>query len=102
MTEKVFKLREVSRKVILECAEQFKTLRTNSMIGCQHIVLNYQLQEERKLSNELFDFIFAIHDGDGKRLMRGSRFRVGTIEGVGDDVDELLPAVFDDLVGTDL
>ena len=102
MAEKVFKLREVSRKVILERAEQFKTLRTNSVIGSEHIVLNDQLQEEWKLSNKLFDFIFAIHDGDGKRLMRGSRFRVGAIEGIGDDVDELLAAVFDDLVGTDL
>ena len=46
MAEKVFKLREVSRKVILERAEQFKTLRTNSVIGSEHIVLNDQLQEE--------------------------------------------------------
>ena len=54
------------------------------------------------MPNKLFDFIFAIHDGDGKRFMILGRASLCPIEGIGENIDELLAAVLDDLVRTEL
>ena len=54
------------------------------------------------MPDKLFDFIFAIHDGDGKRLMILGRTSLCSIEGVGENIDVLLATVLDDLVGTEL
>lgn len=59
-----------------------------------------QLQEDGKLPDDLFYLIPAVYDVDGPERVRmilraGARL---SLRMVGQDVDELLPAVLDDLL----
>ena len=59
-----------------------------------------QLQEDGKLPDDLFYLIPAVYDVDGSErvcmiLRAGARL---SLRMVGQDVDELLPAVLDDLL----
>lgn len=94
MVDEVLKIIQVPRQQGAEVAQNPVGIRLDSGVGGEHTVLDDELQEDRELLHDEFDFVCFVDYFGGLDMGRAGA-------GVGKDVDKGLLAVADDLVDVD-
>ena len=95
MMDQILKIIEVSGEQVTKVAEDAIGIRFHFRVGSQHTILNGQLQKNWQLLHDKPNLIRFVHNFSWFHLR-------SVITCVGEDVDESLLAVADDLVDVDV